>query len=138
MDVLTKEQRHKNMSHIKGKDTKPELLLRKALWANGIHYRKNYKSLPGKPDIVLTKYKIAVFCDGDFWHGRGYKHPGEQVKSNNKFWVKKLSENVKRDKEVDALLSESGWLVLRFWESDIKKDVAAIVQCIGTIIERNN
>ena len=72
-DVLTKEQRHKNMQHIKAKDTKIEVLLRKALWTKGYRYRKNYKDLPGKPDIVFTKYKIAIFCDGEFFHGKDWK-----------------------------------------------------------------
>lgn len=72
-DVLTKEQRHKNMQHIRAKDTKIEFLLRKALWAKGYRYRKNYKNLPGKPDIVLMKYKIAIFCDGEFFHGKDWE-----------------------------------------------------------------
>ena len=80
MDDMTREQRHKNMSHIRSKDTKPEVLLRKALWKRGIRYRKNYAALPGKPDIALTRYKIAIFVDGDFWHARGHQDsPGEQV-----------------------------------------------------------
>ena len=78
MDVLTKEQRHKNMSHIRAQNTKPEILLRKALWHCGLRYRKNYKMLPGSPDIAITRYRIAVFVDGDFWHAKGHQeHPGE-------------------------------------------------------------
>lgn len=73
MDDLTKEQRHKNMSHIKAKDTSIEMILRKALWHKGYSYRKNYKALPGSPDIVLTKYKIAIFCDGEFFHGKNWE-----------------------------------------------------------------
>ena len=129
MDVLTDEQRHINMLHIRSKDTKPEILLRKALWHFGIRYRKNYKALPGTPDIDITKRKIAIFVDGDFWHARNHQDkPGEQIKTNRGYWVPKLSRNVERDKEVnDALLAE-GWLVLRFWESDIKKDVMKCVR----------
>lgn len=124
MDVLTKEQRHKCMKNVKSVNTKPEVLLRKALWHDGIRYRKNYKKLPGTPDIAITKRKIAIFVDGDFWHARNHQdNPGEQIKSNKDFWLLKLARNVERDKEVnDALLAE-GWLVLRFWESDIKSDV---------------
>ena len=133
MDVSTDEQRHINMLHIRAKDTTPELLLRKALWHSGIRYRKNYKTLPGTPDIVITKRKIAIFVDGDFWHAKGHQdNPGEQIKSNREFWVKKLSRNVERDKEVDEELLNLGWLVLRFWESDIKRDVE---QCVKLIKE---
>lgn len=122
MDDMTREQRHKNMSHIRAKDTKPEVLLRKALWKRGIRYRKNYADLPGKPDIVLTRYKIAVFVDGDFWHARGHQDsPGEQVASNKEYWQKKLRNNVERDKAVNDVLTEDGWLVLRFWSSDVMK-----------------
>ena len=80
MDVLTKEQRRKNMQHVRSKNTKAEILLRKELWRCGIRYRKNHKLLPGKPDIAITRYKIAVFVDGDFWHARGHEdNPGEQT-----------------------------------------------------------
>lgn len=135
MDVLTDEQRHINMLHIRAKDTTPELLLRKALWHSGIRYRKNYKTLPGTPDIVITKRKIAIFVDGDFWHAKGHQdNPGEQIKSNREFWVKKLSRNVERDKEVDEELLNLGWLVLRFWESDIKRDVERCAKLIKEYI----
>lgn len=133
MDVLTKKQRHKNMVHIRSKNTKAEVILRKALWYRGLRYRKNYKDLPGKPDIVLTRYKIAVFVDGDFWHARGHQdNPGEQVATNKEFWQKKLKDNVERDKEVNDELTEEGWLVLRFWESDIKKHLD---DCIDQILQ---
>lgn len=131
MDVLTKEQRHKNMKNIRSKNTKAEILLRKALWHHGIRYRKNYKKLPGKPDIAITKYKIAVFVDGDFWHARGHEEkPGEQIQTNVSFWSKKLKRNIERDKEVNQALLEIGWLVLRYWDSDVKKDCNACVEDI--------
>lgn len=131
MDVLTKEQRHKNMKNIWSKNTKAEILLRKALWHHGIRYRKNYKKLPGKPDIAITKYKIAVFVDGDFWHARGHEEkPGEQIQTNVSFWSKKLKRNIERDKEVNQALLEIGWLVLRYWDSDVKKDCNACVEDI--------
>lgn len=133
MDDITREQRHKNMSHIRSKDTKPEVLLRKALWKRGIRYRKNYAALPGKPDIVLTRYKIAVFVDGDFWHARGHQDsPGEQVASNKEYWQKKLRNNVERDKAVNDVLTEDGWLVLRFWSSDVMKHLD---DCIKQILQ---
>lgn len=131
MDDLTKQQRHKNMKHIHSKDTKPEIALRKALWAQGIRYRKNYEKLPGTPDIAITRYHIAVFVDGDFWHAKKYReYPGEQIASNKKYWQKKLKRNVKRDKEVNDELTDMGWLILRFWESEIKRNVQ---QCVGII-----
>jgi DNA mismatch endonuclease, patch repair protein len=131
MDIFTKEQRHIIMSHVHSKDTQPEVVLRKALWHLGVRYRKNYKKLPGSPDIVLTKYHIAIFVDGDFWHGKGhFAHPGEQIKCNKEFWRKKLKRNIERDKDVNAELSEMGWLVLRFWESDVKKRLDWCVQTV--------
>ena len=128
MDVLTRKQRHKSMIGNKGNDTKPEILLRKALWHRGIRYRKNWRKLTGCPDIVLTRQKIAIFVDGDFWHARGYKdRPGSQIDANQSYWQKKLARNVERDREVNDQLTEQGWLVLRFWESDIKKDLDSVL-----------
>ena len=131
MDVLTQDQRHRNMQRIRSTDTKPEILLRKALWHRGIRYRKNYKALPGTPDIAITKYRIAVFVDGGFWHARGHEeHPGEQIQTNIAFWTKKLKRNVERDKDVNQALLELGWLVLRYWDSDVNKDCGACVEDI--------
>ncbi|MEA3255673.1 MAG: very short patch repair endonuclease [Candidatus Altiarchaeota archaeon] len=120
-DVLTKEQRSYNMSQIKGKNTQPELLLRKYLFLKGLKGYRLKSSLIGKPDIVFTKYKIAIFIDGCFWH----KCPGCFVKptSNINFWKKKIDGNVKRDKEVNKILKKQGWKVIRFWEHEIKKDL---------------
>lgn len=133
MDLLTASIRHKTMSHIHSKDTKPEILLRKALWHRGLRYRKNYKGLPGSPDIAITRYCIAVFIDGDFWHAKGHReHPGEQVGSNKEYWQKKLKRNVERDQDVNDQLTEMGWLVLRFWDSDIRKDLQ---KCVDTVCE---
>lgn len=129
MDRMTKAQRFKAMSHNRGRDTKPEMRLRKALWHKGLRYRKNFRKLPGTPDIALTKQKIAIFIDGDFWHTKGHqKHPGEQINHNKEYWIQHLSRNVERDHEVNDELTELGWLVLRFWESDIKKDLDACVK----------
>ena len=132
MDVLTKEQRHRAMSRIRSKDTKPEVRLRKALWHLGLRYRKNWKKLPGTPDIALTRQKIAIFVDGDFWHARGHQeHPGEQVASNKEYWQRHLARNVERDKDVNDELTELGWLVLRFWEGDIQKNLA---KCVDEVL----
>lgn len=138
MDDMTKEQRHKNMQHIKATDTKAEKILRLALWHRGFRYRKNWKKLPGKPDIVLTKQKIAIFVDGDFWHARNHlEKPGEQVGSNKSYWTKKLANNAARDKEVNNLLAEQGYIVLRFWETDVKKDLEACLSKIDEYIPKH-
>lgn len=127
-DILSKEQRRKNMQHIRAKDTKAEVLLRKALWHQGIRYRKNYKKLPGTPDIAVTKYRIAIFVDGDFWHAREHeKSPGEQIGTNQAFWIKKLKRNVARDREVNEALLDLGWIVLRYWATDVQKDTICCV-----------
>lgn len=117
------------MQHIRSKDTKAEILLRKALWRKGLRYRKNVNHLPGKPDIVFIKHKIVIFVDGDFWHARGHeKNPGEQIDTNKNYWTDKLKRNVARDRYVNELLLEQGWLVLRFWESDIKNKLDNCVE----------
>ena len=116
------------MRRIRSKDTKPEIALRKALWKRGIRYRKNVRALPGTPDIVLARRKIAIFVDGDFWHARGHReNPGEEVASNQSFWREKLTRNVERDREVNDTLTEMGWLVLRFWASDVEKNLAGVL-----------
>ncbi len=117
MDRLTPEQRHTNMANIKNKDTSIELLLRKALWKENIRYRKNYPELPGKPDIVITKYKIAIFCDSEFFHGKDWEilRPTLERGNNPDFWIKKISRNIERDDEVNKQLLFMGWYVIRFW-----------------------
>ena len=130
-DDLTPEQRRKNMQAIKSSDTTIELLLRKALWAKGIRYRKNYKGLIGKPDIAITKYKIAVFCDSDYWHGYDWENRNKRIKSNRDYWIPKIERNMKRDKEVSAALEEQGWTVLRFWEWQIRRETD---QCVNIIL----
>ncbi len=138
MDNLTYDQRKYNMSRIRATDTTPEILLRKALWHKGWRYRKNYTKLPGKPDIVFIRQKIAIFVDGDFWHARGHHDkPGEQIASNQSYWQKKLARNVERDREVNDELTESGWLVLRFWESDIKKDLDGCIKRLEDYLYKN-
>ena len=133
-DVLTKEQRRKNMQNIRNKDTKIEVILRKALWNNGYRYRKNYKRLPGNPDIVLTKYKIAIFCDGEFFHGKDWEvlKPRLEKSNNSEFWINKISRNRERDDEINKQLLFMGWTVIRFWGNDIKKNTD---ECIKVIEE---
>ncbi len=112
-----------NMSMIKGKDTKPEVLLRKELWHRGLRYRKNYLSVYGKPDIVFLRKMIAVFVDGDFWHGYEFEKLQERVKSNKQYWTEKIKHNRERDMDVTLMLIEQGWTVLRFWDFEIKNDL---------------
>lgn len=138
-DVLTKEQRHKNMKNIRSKDTAIEIRLRKALWQKGYRYRKNYKELPGCPDIVLTKYKIAIFCDGEFFHGKDWEvlKPHLEQSNNSQFWINKISRNIERDDEVNKKLLFLGWTVIRFWGKDIKKNTDECVRVVEeTIFEK--
>jgi DNA mismatch endonuclease (patch repair protein) len=115
------EQRRKNMSHIKSCNTSIEILLRRALWHAGIRYRKNFKDLPGKPDIAITKYKIAVFCDGEFWHGKDWETKKNKIKTNRDFWISKIERNIIRDNENDKKLMNMGWVTLHFWGDDINR-----------------
>ena len=131
MDDLTPEQRRKNMQHIRSKDTSIEIKLRKALWHEGIRYRKNYKALPGKPDIAITKYRIAIFCDSSFWHGRDFDKK-KPVDTNHEYWDSKIKKNMKRDLDVNRQLKEMGWLVLRFWDIEINKQLE---MCVNTVLE---
>lgn len=133
-DKLTPEQRQKNMRSIRSKDTKIEVLLRKELWKRGFRYRKNYKELPGHPDIVLTKYKIAIFCDGEFFHGKDWEvlKPRLEKGKNSDFWISKISRNMKRDDETNKKLLFMGWTVIRFWGDEIKKNTD---ECIRVIEE---
>ena len=134
MDNLTKAQRHKNMKHIRSKDTKIEIKLRKALWRKGYRYRKNYNKLPGKPDIALVKYKIAIFCDSEFFHGKDWEDLKLRLeKSNNSnYWLNKISKNRKRDELINKELLFWGWTVIRFWGKDVIKNTD---ECIKVIEE---
>ncbi len=130
-DDMSPEQRRKNMQRIRSKDTLIEIKLRTALWKEGIRYRKNYKKLIGKPDIAITKYRIAVFCDSSFWHGRDFdtKKP---VGTNHEYWDAKIRRNMSRDEEVNRQLRAEGWTVLRFWDIEINKNVN---ECVRTVKE---
>ena len=145
MDVLTPAQRRKNMKHIKSADTKPELILRKSLWHSGFRYRKNLKNLPGKPDIVLTKYKLCIFVDSEFFHGKGFEGDYESKKydslreqlehsNNSDFWLNKIQKNMERDWVVNQELANLGYTVLRFWSKDVLKDTDYCVQVIKETI----
>ena len=131
------------MSAVHSKDTQPEIALRKALWHNNLRYRVNYKKLPGKPDIVFTKQKIAIFCDGDFWHGhnwavRGLNSLEEELSRYSDYWRTKITHNIERDQIVTAKLQEDGWRVIRFWESDLKRDLQACVDFVIIELEKSS
>ena len=138
-DDLTPEQRRRNMQAIKSKDTTIELALRKALWGKGIRYRKNYKMLIGKPDIAITKYKLAVFCDSEYWHGYDWENRNQRIKSNREYWIPKIERNMARDEEINATLEAEGWTVIRFWERQIRKELDKCVdEVMKIIIIKNN
>jgi len=130
-DILTPKQRSTCMSRIKSRDTKPELMLRKLLWSKGYRYRIA-NNLPGKPDIIFTKSKVAVFVDGCFWHKcpEHYHSP----KTRAEFWENKISGNINRDRKNDRLLKEQGWLVIRVWEHEIKKSLSDCVERLVAIL----
>lgn len=134
MDNLTKEQRHKNMKNIKSKDRKIEVILRKELWHRGYRYRKNYNELPGKPDIVLTKQKIVIFCDSEFFHGKDWEvlKPRLEKGNNANYWLKKIERNITRDQEINQQLNFLGWTVVRFWGKEILNNTD---ECIKVIEE---
>jgi DNA mismatch endonuclease (patch repair protein) len=134
MDVLTKEQRRKNMQAIHSKDTKIEILLGRALWKAGYRYRKNDKLVLGKPDFTFKSYKLAVFCDSEFWHGKDWKNQQKRIGTNKEFWIIKIQNNINRDKRVNRELKKHGWTVLRFWGPDIKKNLNKCLKKIETKI----
>lgn len=119
------------MSKIRGKNTKPELLFRKALWKENVRYRVDNKKLPGKPDVSIQKYKLAIFIDGEFWHGYNWDERKNQVKSNQGFWIPKIERNMQRDREVNRQLNEMGYTVFRFWEKEIKNELN---KCINDVL----
>ncbi len=124
------------MQRIKAKDTSIEVKLRKALWNRGYRYRKNYGSLPGKPDIALTKYKIAIFCDSEFFHGKDWEvlKPRLEKSNNSQYWISKISRNRERDDEINKRLLFEGWTVIRFWGKDIQKNVDECVRVVEETI----
>ena len=137
MSKRTKEQISYNMSRIRSNGTAIEKKLGKAIWTAGLRYRKNYKKVKGKPDFVITKHQVVIFCDSSFWHG--YKNmttKRHNFKSNEEFWVNKILRNIKRDKEVNRILRREGWKVFRFWDFQIQKDVNKCVEKVLTTIKK--
>ncbi len=130
------EKSHKNMSRIKGKDTSIEIALRKALWKRGYRYRKNYKGLPGTPDIAITKYKIAIFCDSEFFHGKDWEMLKIKLEKgkNAGYWTSKIQRNIERDEIKNKKLRFEEWTVIHFWGKDILKNTDECVKVIEEAI----
>ncbi len=132
----TTTQRSQLMAKIKAKNTSPEILLRKALWQLGIRYRLYNKLLPGNPDIVMKKYKLVVFIDGEFWHGFDWETKREKIKTNRDFWTAKIERNMQRDRMNAVKLKALGFKVMRFWEKQIKKEMQTCLDQIQDYIHQ--
>ena len=131
----TTKKRSKMMSKIRGKNTKPEMRFRRALWAKGIKYRVDSRKLPGRPDVSIRKYKLAIFVDGEYWHGYNWEERRKKVKTNREFWIPKIERNIQRDREVNAQLQALGFKVFRFWESEVKKELETCINQVSDYIE---
>lgn len=134
----TKEQISYNMRQVKNKDSEIECLLRKELWSRGIRYRKNVTKIIGKPDIVFIGKKVAVFCDSEFWHGYNWEERKADFKTNQEFWIPKIERNMQRDIEVNEALTADGWIVLRFWGREIKKETSACADKIERALKEKS
>ena len=131
----TKEQISYNMQQVKNKDSKIELMLRKELWQRGLRYRKNANHIYGHPDIVFIGKRIAVFVDSEFWHGYNWEERKNDFKSHQEFWIPKIERNIQRDTEVTSKLESDGWIVLRFWGNDIKKNTSICADIIEKAVK---
>ena len=128
------EATRKRMSRVKLKGGTAETILAKELWKVGFRYWKNYKRLPGSPDIAIKKYKIAIFVDGEFWHGKDWEQKKPRLKRNRDYWIEKIEENIKRDIRVDAELRGMGWIPIHFWTKEIEKDMEGCIKTIKEVI----
>jgi DNA mismatch endonuclease, patch repair protein len=126
------------MSQIKSKGTKPEILLKKALWNAGIRYKTPKKPLFGKPDISFKKYKLVIFVDGAFWHGYDWEIRKHAIKSNREFWIAKIERNMQRDQEVIDYFQSQGWTVLRFWDFEVKRELRVCIKMVFDLVEKPN
>ena len=139
MDNLTPEQRRKNMQAIKSTETKDEVRLARALWKLGYRYRKNNKKIFGKPDLTFAKYKLAIFVDSEFFHGKDWEVQQLRIKSNREYWIPKIERNMRRDEEVNAYLLSQNWTVIRFWSKQIQKELdLCLAKIEETILLLNN
>jgi DNA mismatch endonuclease (patch repair protein) len=132
MDIFSPEKRSQVMSRIRSKNTKAELAIRKRLYSLGLRYRVNDRRVMGKPDIVFFKKKIAIFVDGDWWHGRQYLI---KKRNYNIFWKNKIKSNIVRDRKVNKLLKKDGWKIFRFWEEDIEKNIETPIELISKALK---
>ena len=126
----------KRMSKVKLKNGKAETILAKRLWHEGYRYRRNYKKLPGSPDIALTRYRIAVFVDGEFWHGENWEERKAKLKHNREYWIEKIEENIARDKSVDEQLKEMCWITIHFWEKQVLKHTDECLQIVLELLQK--
>ena len=126
----------KRMANVHLKESKAETALSKELWRRGLRYRKNYRVLPGSPDIAILRYRVAVFVDGEFWHGKDWENRKEKLKSNREYWIAKIEENIARDKRNDNLLTNLGWIPIHFWEKEVNKEIESCVSRVMEIISR--
>ncbi len=133
--LTTTPEISKRMANVRLKRGKAETMLAKRLWHAGYRYRLNYRKLPGSPDIAITKHKVAVFVDGEFWHGQNWDERKPKLKSNREYWIEKIEENIARDKRNNDSLDKQGWSVIRFWEKEVLKDLDGCVEKIITLIE---
>lgn len=131
----TSPKRSRNMSRIRSKNSKPELLFRRALWAANIRFRKHVKTLPGTPDVVIKKYRLAIFVDGSFWHGYQWEQRREKLKSNRAFWIPKIERNMQRDAINRQNLESKGFTVMRFWDHEVLQNLQACVNQVKLYIE---
>jgi len=129
----TTKARSINMSKIKANGTKPEMLLKRAIWHAGLRYRSNRRQLPGKPDIAFIKYKLLIFIDGSFWHGHDWEIRKENIKSNRAFWIPKIERNMQRDREINRYYLSKGWTVLRFWDFEVKNELGV---CVNRVLDQ--
>ncbi len=136
MDRLTPAQRRTTMQAIKSTNTKIEVILGKALWAKGFRYRKNDKTVFGRPDFTFKGRKVAIFCDSEFWHGKDWDTLQKRLQTNRGYWIPKIERNIARDIKVKEVLTHEGWTVLRFWEKEIKKDLISCISEIESALKR--
>lgn len=134
MDKFSKEKRSEIMSKIKGRNTKDEVLLAKALWHRGHRYRKDNRSVFGRPDLTFKKHKIAIFVDGEFFHGYNWEDRKTKIQSNRDYWIPKIERNMQRDKDVNQHLLSNGWKVIRFWSKFIQKNLNDCIEIIESEI----
>ena len=138
MDVLSKEQRRKNMQAIRNKDTKIEIKLAKSIWRQGFRYRKNNKLVFGTPDLTFKRLKIAIFVDSEYFHGKDWDKEKHRIKTNTEFWHRKIEKNIQRDKVVNDELLKNNWKVLRFWGKEIQNNLDFCIKEITRVIEERN